>query len=291
VNFEIVGGSVVGYDHVRRGQAFLGANNQDAHAIARDPMVIVGVVCDGCGSQPRSELGAAFTANIVVDRVLGGVLYSDPGRGLWETIESDVYRDLYKLGQLYKKWPIDCLLTTILGFIILEEETTLFYVGDGYFGVNGLVERIESPIENTPPYFAYQFLRPTDEADDDFVDALGPRPYSFQVRTWPTAEVRSIFVATDGLRDLIANEGGPLPSLRSQRVPSVPDLLDDDTIYLNPFRLGNRLTAMNDEGLTLASGRARRVPGLLLDDTTIVVARMVTETDTSDSRGQDGSQD
>ena len=273
--YEVVSGSVIGYDHVRRGAMFIGGNNQDASATLSEPGLrdVIGVVCDGCGSEPRSELGAAFTANIVIDNIVK-LLIRREAENFWQRVEWGILDDLRQLATLYKKEPREeLLLTTIVGFLITDEETTVFHIGDGYFGVNGEIEQIESPIENTPPYLAYQLIGVNDEADAKFVEALGAWPYSFQVRTWPTSSVRDIFVATDGMRYLIEHEGQPMPAKPSQLVPSVSNLLADDTIYLNPFRLGHILTAINSDGVTLASGRAKRVPGLLLDDTTIVAAR------------------
>jgi hypothetical protein len=49
-----------------------------------------------------------------------------------------------------------------------------------------------------------------------------------------------------------------------------------DDIFLNPFRLGNLLNAINGEGLTVEDGRARRIPGPLADDTTLIIARRKT---------------
>src|SRR5262245_49170239 len=57
---EIAVGSVAGRLHRK-----LGRPNQDAVCVARTATGAVLVVCDGCGSAPRSEVGAALGARLV----------------------------------------------------------------------------------------------------------------------------------------------------------------------------------------------------------------------------------
>src|SRR3990167_11200632 len=86
--FEVAAGSVIGRDHLRP----LGwKNNQDGYAIRSSADSIVAVVTDGCGSETKSEVGAAIGANLVaetIDRELHQ-LYLGVGRHL------DLDRDGY----------------------------------------------------------------------------------------------------------------------------------------------------------------------------------------------------
>jgi serine/threonine protein phosphatase PrpC len=61
---DVATGSVVGRDHGRTGK-----NNQDALAYVPLQEGIVAVVCDGCGSQPHSEVGAQLGAQLLTQAV------------------------------------------------------------------------------------------------------------------------------------------------------------------------------------------------------------------------------
>ena len=117
IGFELAAGTVIGLDHVRRGATFIGGNNQDAHSVIISSRLglAIGVVCDGCGSHARSELGAAFTASLVADEVLRSLLH----RGdRWAMIEEWVLGDLRDLAGLYRRAnPSEFLFSTIVGFL------------------------------------------------------------------------------------------------------------------------------------------------------------------------------
>src|ERR1035437_8947200 len=102
MSFELAAGSVIGYDHVRSGSTFVGGNNQDAYAMVTSEQLgfTIGVVCDGCGSKVRSELGAAFTANLVVDRLMRSLVYKGDR---WQMVEQWLIGDLMELAGLYRK--------------------------------------------------------------------------------------------------------------------------------------------------------------------------------------------
>lgn len=273
--FELAAGSVIGYDHIRSGTTFIGGSNQDAYAMAVSEQLgfTIGVVCDGCGGKVRSELGAVFTANLVVDRLMQSLLYQGDR---WGMIEQWVISDLIELASLYRKRDVsEILFTTIVGFLIHEEEgtVTVFNIGDGYYGVNLETTVLESPIPNTPPYLAYQITGAEEETGEQFMAALGDRPYSFQTRGWPIDDVKSVFVATDGLRYLIPAVGKPLTSKPSQKIPTLLEIMCMNQVFQNPFRLGHLLNAINNEGLIVENGKAKRVTPPLLDDTTIILAR------------------
>jgi hypothetical protein len=275
MTFEMAAGSVIGYDHVRRGSAFIGRNNQDAYTLIESPEngLVVGVVCDGCGGGERSEIGAVFMSQLVANWVLDSVLFTGDR---WKMVEDEAINGLYRLMCLYRPLdPSDILLTTVFGFLINEDEerVTIFYSGDGFYGINSEIVSIESPIENTPPYMAYQIIQPNPDAHAIFVEALGDHPYGLTTLTWPMSDVNTVVVASDGLRHMVGNEGIRFPSRATKKVPSVFEMICTDAIFRNPFGLGNMLNAINNDGVKMKDGRPKRVPGLLLDDTTIIIAR------------------
>ncbi|MFN7131809.1 MAG: protein phosphatase 2C domain-containing protein, partial [Myxococcales bacterium] len=57
---QIAAGSVIGRLHANAGR-----NNQDAFDVSVGPEVAVAVVCDGCGSGARSEVGAVLGARLL----------------------------------------------------------------------------------------------------------------------------------------------------------------------------------------------------------------------------------
>src|SRR5579885_3047520 len=64
--FEITSASVLGRDHVAPGK-----NNQDAvFAAVNAEGSYAGVVCDGCGSSPHSEVGAQLGARMIGPELL-----------------------------------------------------------------------------------------------------------------------------------------------------------------------------------------------------------------------------
>ncbi len=63
--FEMAAGSVTGRMHTAVGKA-----NQDAYALRAAPFGLCGVVCDGCGSGVRNEVGASVGARIISEFVL-----------------------------------------------------------------------------------------------------------------------------------------------------------------------------------------------------------------------------
>ena len=66
--FEVAGGTVIGTDHLA-----VGRPNQDAYAFRAEGRCLAAVVCDGCGSGARTEVGAALGARLVTEQVLGAL--------------------------------------------------------------------------------------------------------------------------------------------------------------------------------------------------------------------------
>lgn len=90
--YEAVGGSVPGRAHARCGR-----NNQDAFAWRLLGEQAFAVVCDGCSEGARSEVGAALGARLVIE-ALSRALRDDPGPAhpgaLLERVEREVLAGL-----------------------------------------------------------------------------------------------------------------------------------------------------------------------------------------------------
>lgn len=139
--YEVAAGSVPGRAH-----AFGGRNNQDAFHWAQDDRGLAAVVCDGCGSGSRSEIGAFLGARIVVESVLRHA----PD---WDLVRVDVLARLECLARLAHLEVEHSLLFTIVGAHVTDEGATVFAAGDGVvrFGT----ERIVLGPYDAPPYLAY----------------------------------------------------------------------------------------------------------------------------------------
>src|SRR4029453_19002579 len=92
--FEIAGGSVTGHAHVAAGR-----NNQDAFCWASGADGLVAVVCDGCGSGPRSEVGAQIGARLLVEAAARLLSSSLEVADLLEQVRQDVLASLRVLAR------------------------------------------------------------------------------------------------------------------------------------------------------------------------------------------------
>lgn len=277
--FSFAAGSVVGHDHVRRGPMFVGMNNQDAHLVGRSVAsgCIVGVVSDGCSQHERSELGAMVSASSVWKSLCRDVPPSGETNVMtWQAAKSNLVSSLSAIGIMLAYRLEDYAHATVIGFVIGEEWTTIFHIGDGFHCVNGDLVRVLPMDGSYPPYPIYDTL--VMPIDDDlrrrFEEQIGERPFDFRTIVHPTSEVDSILVASDGLRDLLDVEGDSMPFQPSQKVPHISSFWTDDTWFDSRYRLRQFLAACNNATVRPdgAGGVVRR-PALLSDDTTIVVAR------------------
>src|ERR1700685_3130347 len=63
--FQVASGSVVGMDHLGEPSVLLGKNNHDSYAIHASPTGIIALVCDGCGTGERCEVGSRIGARLI----------------------------------------------------------------------------------------------------------------------------------------------------------------------------------------------------------------------------------
>jgi len=262
--FEIAAGSVVGRVHVQASKP-----NQDAFARRSSPAGLVGVVCDGCGSGSRSEIGASLGARLIVEAAMSAV---EEGADVteaatWERVRA---RTLGALSQLLRAMSserarsatiTEHLLFTALGLVITGEKAVVFGVGDGIFAVNGDVVRLGPFPGNAPPYLAYG------------IEREGPR---FTIhRALAAEDVSSILIGTDGAVDYDALAGSPRPGAGGELVPPLRSFWEKDQYYRNEDALRRSLYLLNREVTRplWAERRIHKEPGLLEDDTTILVAR------------------
>jgi hypothetical protein len=266
--FEIAGGSVSGRSHLLAGKG-----NQDAYHWSVEEHSLVAVVCDGCGSGAQSEVGAAIGARLLVAEVsraiaLGGAVDS---AALWEEVRANVLARLSDLvtamGGKRSRLVSEMFLFTVVGLAVSPDQAVIFAAGDGLFAVGEDVERLGPFARNEPPYLAYGLLEE---------DPLGPAsPRLLVHRAFSPRELDTVLLGTDGAADLPDLASRAMPGGEGESVGPLRRFWEDDTHFTNRDAVRRRLARINRE-ITRpiwSEKRLTKEPGLLEDDTTIVVIR------------------
>lgn len=275
--FQLTGATVRGKNH-----RLTDANNQDAWHIAMNDEAIACAVCDGCGSEPHSEVGAKLGVRWVTEALLNHAdLYSpanqtadrqthETDRNFWTLVQNTVLARMSllakHLGGSFDEIIEKHFLFTIVGAILTDCGTTFFAVGDGLIAINGETETLQPMSGNQPLYLGY---------------ALSPRKYILPVklmfrviRTLPTEEVQSFCLGTDGANDLLANADRNLPG-KNEPLGPLAQFWDEDRYFANPDALRRRLFLANREVRHVDWLKRAIVAdnGLLPDDTTLIAGR------------------
>ena len=266
--FEIVGGSVSGRSHVLAGKG-----NQDAYHWSVEENSLVAVVCDGCGSGAQSEVGAAIGARLLVAEAsraiaLGGAVDS---AALWEEVRANVLARLSDLvaamGSKRSRLVSEMFLFTAVGLAVAPDRAVIFAAGDGLFAIGNDVERLGPFPRNEPPYLAYGLLEE---------DPLGPAsPRLLVHRAFSTSELDTVLLGTDGAADLPDLASRAMPGGEGESVGPLRRFWEEDTHFTNRDAVRRRLARINRE-ITRPVWNEKRLakePGLLEDDTTVVVVR------------------
>jgi protein phosphatase 2C-like protein len=257
--FDIAAASVIGREHARAGR-----NNQDAFSLLAQGDVFAAVVADGCGSGAHSEVGAQLGARCVAQAVLAvaseGTSVEAPE--FLEAVRARVLKFLTSLTeQLGGSLVGEHLLFTVVGAVVTPANTLVFSAGDGLWALNGQVHPLGPFPHNAPPYLAYGLLSP------------GAVPLERQVLV-PTDDVMALMLGTDGATDLAKLSEARMPE-RDEPVGPLSQYWTDERYFRNPDELRRRLTLLGRESVRadFTAHRLVRTPGLLTDDTTLIVLR------------------
>ncbi len=233
-------------------------NCQDAALtwVACDQAWGIAVVCDGCGSQPHSELGALWGRQAwcrAVQRTIAS------GHGLaspsfWTTVCDDVVTALTCLaaqcgGDDERERAVfvqqHLLFTSVIG-VVHEATVSVLALGDGAALVNDEPHVFGPWADNAPPYIAYALLDST----------FAPMTVATIV-TRAKAEVGRLAVASDGIDDFV----GGLRALLSERA----------VCNLDGLRRALEVAARPTERIDWAEQRVQRIPGCLPDDAAVAL--------------------
>lgn len=145
-------GIVLGRNH-----AALRRNRQDALASGRGEWGAFGVVSDGCGSAPDSEVGAKLTVavagNLLRASLRGGVAPTLALREAHEAVVSVLRRvAMLCATSVWEAEAVDHqhLLATLVAFAVTERETAVLMIGDGTVRVDDDV--VARSHEDAPGY-------------------------------------------------------------------------------------------------------------------------------------------
>lgn len=258
LGFECAAGSVPGRNHVGHGRLLAGKNNQDAWAFHAAAGSLVAVVCDGCSGGRHSEVGAAIGARLVARTVSRHLLAGADVADALEPARQEILARLDTLadvlGEDRAAVVTDYLLFTVVGVAITARDTAVFALGDGLIAVNGDWRRLGPFPANAPPYLGYGLLH-------------DPAPRFELLRVLPTAAVESVVLGSDGLGDLVAAADRAIPGT-VEPVGTPEQFWRNDLFFRNADALRRRLARINSPVFHPA-----HQPGLLHDDTTLVVLR------------------
>jgi hypothetical protein len=225
-SFLLRAGSVIGREHLR-----LGRNNQDAAVVLERDGFAVGVVTDGCGSGPSSEVGARLGARFLARRILSEArkngLTSELPTRVCESLVSFLFtvaRGLDVEGEALGDDVAHQLLFTFQCAVMDGERALVFGVGDGVVSIDGATRVLEAGPGNAPAYLAYRLVP----------QARLPLDFRAHAATAPVLHhfgpASLVALATDGL---------------SRAVPELLALCGDDSVWRNPFQLGRALNVLS----------------------------------------------
>lgn len=205
-----------------------GFNSQDAYGIFIGKNLLVGVVCDGCGSgalktqeQDRcssNEVGARLLTHATINTCLRLLKVSkgtvpqkhhldkaflpDLTNALLKSLATTAKAFCGSDQDLCESFVYDTLMATVLGVIVTNSRFLVFGCGDGYVGVN---DEVLSLKDQEGQYLAnglLPLLCPGQYKDKQFAAHL----HSLAAST--TEEFRSVLLATDGFAPIHSSDAG-----------------------------------------------------------------------------------
>jgi len=269
--FEYAAGTVIGTYHTRTNK-----NNQDSFFYFEGDHVLVGVVCDGCGSGAHSEVGASIGAPAIawelsacgLDRV------GNEPQKLKETLEwakhlmvKRISKCAFRVGLPLVEAVSEYFLFTVVAVVVARDYTYVISFGDGFYAVNQKQVPIGPFENNAPPYIGYNIIAGK-------VNIMREHLGFVVNEIIPTSELSSVMIATDGIDDFLESSEKKIPG-KEELVGPVSQFWDKDLFFSNPAALERRLCLINRTTSRVnRTTRALQIErGYLKDDTTILVIR------------------
>lgn len=269
--FEYAAGTVIGTYHTRTNR-----NNQDSFFYFEGDHVLVGVVCDGCGSGAHSEVGASIGAPAVAWElsVCGLDRAGNDPKKIKDTLEwakhlivKRVSKCAFRVGLPLVESISEYFLFTIIAVVVTKEYSYVISFGDGFYALNQKQVSIGPFENNAPPYVAYNVIAGRVDIKREHL--------GFVVNeVIPTAELSSVTIATDGIDDFLESVEKKIPG-KEELVGPVSQFWDRDLFFNNPAALERRLCLIN-RTMSRINRKTKALQierGHLKDDTTILTIR------------------
>lgn len=268
--FEVAAGTVIGKLHTASGR-----NNQDFFSTIHTDDFLIGVVSDGCGSEPDSEVGSKLGCQMLAEIISRRMdLFQNSGLKIteiltpkfWDNTEEELCSRLKHLsGMLGKNAVANFFLFTLVGFVMAKTESLFFSLGDGIIIINGEITIIGPFPENAPPYLGYNILA---------TDQIKQKNKVTVQKIIDTQSIESILVGTDGVEHLIKAENEKIPG-KDEFAGPISQFWTEKCFFENPDMARRRLTIINRTYIKLNRDKDAliREYGHLPDDTTLIVVR------------------
>lgn len=276
--FEIAGGSIPGGSHLQLQNLLIGKNNQDAWCTHQDQRLTVAVVSDGCGSHPRSEVGANIGSQLLRTSLIRQWARHAPlakkqgfNVALPEALEAarqDVLAHLRILSQAiagdgsFTQAICDNFLFTMVAAIVTEYGAAFFSIGDGLIIVNGERIRVGPFPGNEPPYISYALIK-TRWPDERLRFVIH--------RSLPSDRLNDFLIGSDGAADLANASSVKLPGYSEQIGPI--EQFWQNSQYFSKAGIRRRLALINSRFVSVKDGELLEENSRIKDDTTLVVGR------------------
>ncbi|MFC1645475.1 protein phosphatase 2C domain-containing protein [Patescibacteria group bacterium] len=181
-------------------------NSHDAVApIEVNGEVIGGVICDGCGTMPHSEVGAKWGVAIISRLIVREL--ENKGNVDWVLLADEVVESIeaaatgFQLaGQDVRGVINEFFLFTIMVVVAIDDKIVIASCGDGAFRIDEKVYKITSPVFNTPTYLSYRIVGSRCYVPDEIKINV--------VCEFPVKDLKKgVVIGSDGLLSLL--EGNP----------------------------------------------------------------------------------
>ena len=259
--FQFTGGSGIGRDH-----RLAGRNNQDSWTILQEDGLTIGVLADGCGTGAKSEVGSQLGVQILARSIHDSYFEGKRREVSWPRVQQRTLSQMDALarsmGGHYRKVVETYFLFTLIGFVIDQDRAVFFTLGDGTVVINDQSIDLGTFAGNAPPYLGYCLIQ------DEYEVAIDPALLHLQVVCDIGLEdLESFLIATDGIDDFVARTDATVPGL-SESVGPLDQFYRQDKYFANAELVSRRLKLIGRDW-----HKDHLQPGLLHDDTTLIVGR------------------
>ncbi|GEM_PF-4980717 len=202
-------------------------NNQDSVLVIENDKFIIGLIADGCGSAPNSEVGAQLGLKYLSKRI------SERINSNWKKdLKEDLQNYSMELANLHsnnpQKFINDFLLYTVIGFVAKDNILTVFSYGDGVIIIDTDIEIIDQ--NNKPKYINNELIG--NEAGEFVFKQI-------------TFDKQRIVLGSDGLIDLLEGiENGMI-----EEYQSFEEFINDDDNFINPITLSKLVQKYSRKGV------------------------------------------